>query len=59
MYLQASCTKTLLIPLEQKEQSWFVTVLQCNYCNQVHLDKVDQLYCTKITKHSEKVGCQS
>ena len=55
--LQASCTKTVVIPLEQKKQtlSWFVMLLQCNYRNQVLLDKVDQLDCTKIKNIQRKL----
>ena len=32
------------------------SVLQCDYCNQGHQDKVDQLDCGKIKIHSEKAG---
>ena len=32
-------------------------IIQCNYCIQGHLDKVDQSDYRKITIHSKKVGC--
>ena len=31
--------------------------LQCEYCNQDHLDKVDQFGYRKMTKLFKKVGC--
>ena len=34
------------------------SVLQCDYCNRGHQDKVDQLDCRKIKIHSEKAGCR-
>ena len=32
-------------------------MLQCDYCNRGHSDKVDQSNYRKITVHSEKVSC--
>ena len=36
---------------------YVICLLQCEYCNWGHLDKVDQLDYRKITIHSKKVGC--
>ena len=35
-----------------------LSLLQCDYCNRGHLDKVDQSDYMKITIHSKKVGCR-
>ena len=34
------------------------SVLQCDYCNLGHQDKIDQLDRGKIKIHSEKAGCR-